>query len=144
MTTVQPAGRIETLNCVQIYFEVHGTGEPVLLLHGFSGSSQDWSASLGELGKQFQLVVPDLRGHGRSRVLAKPFRHADAAMDIFGLLDDLGVGTCEGIGVSGGGNVLLHMATKQPQRGVAMVLVSGAPYFPEQARKIMRTYADGL
>jgi pimeloyl-ACP methyl ester carboxylesterase len=143
MTTVQP-GRIETLNGVQIYFEIHGTGEPVLLLHGFSGSSQDWVASLSELGRKFELIVPDLRGHGRSGILTEAFRHADAAMDIFALLDHLGIGACKGIGVSGGGNTLLHMATKQPERLAAMVLVSATPYFPEQARTIMRTYADAL
>jgi pimeloyl-ACP methyl ester carboxylesterase len=143
MTTVQP-GRIETLNGVQIYFEIHGTGEPVLLLHGFSGSSQDWVASLSELGRKFELIVPDLRGHGRSGILTKAFRHADAAMDIFALLDHLCIGACKGIGVSGGGNTLLHMATKQPERLAAMVLVSATPYFPEQARTIMRTYADAL
>jgi pimeloyl-ACP methyl ester carboxylesterase len=143
MTTVQP-GRIETLNGVQIYFEIHGTGEPVLLLHGFSGSSQDWVASLSELGRKFELIVPDLRGHGRSGILTKAFRHADAAMDIFALLDHLGIGACKGIGVSGGGNTLLHVATKQPERLAAMVLVSATPYFPEQARTIMRTYADAL
>jgi pimeloyl-ACP methyl ester carboxylesterase len=143
MTTVQP-GRIETLNGVQIYFEIHGTGEPVLLLHGFSGSSQDWVASLSELARKFELIVPDLRGHGRSGILTKAFRHADAAMDIFALLDHLGIGACKGIGVSGGGNTLLHMATKQPERLAAMVLVSATPYFPEQARTIMRTYADAL
>ena len=143
MTTVQP-GRIETLNGVQIYFEIHGTGEPVLLLHGFSGSSQDWVASLSELGWKFELIVPDLRGHGRSGILTKAFRHSDAAMDIFALLDHLGIGACKGIGVSGGGNTLLHMATKQPERLAAMVLVSATPYFPEQARTIMRTYADAL
>jgi pimeloyl-ACP methyl ester carboxylesterase len=144
MTTVQPTGRIETLNAVQIHFEIHGTGQPVLLLHGFSGSSQDWSASVSELRTQFQLIVPDLRGHGRSGLLAKPFRHADAAMDTFALLDHLNVGACKGIGVSGGGNVLLHLAMKQPERVEAMVLVSATPYFPEQARTIMRTYADAL
>lgn len=144
-TTVPPSRRVVTLNGVQIYFEIHGTGEPVLLLHGFSGSSQDWVASLSELGTQFQLIVPDLRGHGRSSILTKPFRHADAATDLFALLDHLGVGgPCKGIGVSGGGNVLLHMATKQPGRVAAMVLVSATPYFPEQARAIMRTYADTL
>ena len=65
----RPAGRIETLNGQQLYFEVHGTGEPLLLLHGFSGSSQDWIPSLPQWGTKFQLVLPDLRGHG-------PLRHS--------------------------------------------------------------------
>src|SRR5215472_8054044 len=129
-----PSGRVESLNGVQLYFEVHGTGEPLLLLHGFSGSSQDWKASLREWGGRFQLIVPDLRGHGRSGNLSKPFRHEDAATDLFALLDFLGIGACKGVGISGGGNVLLHMGTRQPQRIAAMVLVSATPYFPNQAR----------
>src|SRR5271166_5294587 len=111
MTDEQPRGQIETLNGEQIYFEVHGTGEPLMLLHGFSGSSQDWATAIQELGAQFQMIVPDLRGHGRSGVLSKPFRHRDAAGDMVALLDHLNVPACRGIGVSGGGNVLLHMAT---------------------------------
>jgi pimeloyl-ACP methyl ester carboxylesterase len=86
--------------------------------------------------------MPDLRGHARSSVLSKPFRHQDAAADILALLDHLEIGACKGLGISGGGNVLLHMATKQPQRVQAMVLVSATPYFPAQARPIMRRYAD--
>jgi pimeloyl-ACP methyl ester carboxylesterase len=144
MAPAQPPGRIETLNGVQLYFEVHGTGEPLVLLHGFSGSSQDWMASASEWGTQFQLIVPDLRGHGRSGMLSKPFRHEEAATDMLALLEHLGIGACKGVGVSGGGNVLLHMATKQPERVKAMVLVSATPYFPAQARTVMSQYADTL
>lgn len=95
-------GRIEVLNGVEIYFEVHGTGEPLLLLHGFSGSSRDWKTLPPEWGKNFQLIIPDLRGHGRSSVLSRPFRHQDAAADILGLLDHLKIGACKGLGISGG------------------------------------------
>ena len=144
MTPAQPPGRVETLNGGQLYFEVHGTGEPLLLLHGFSGSSQDWMASATEWGAQFQLIVPDLRGHGRSSILSRPFRHEDAATDMLALLDHLEISACNGVGVSGGGNVLLHMATKKPARLKAMVLVSATPYFPAQARLIMSQYADSL
>ena len=144
MKPTESPGRIETLNGVQIYFEVHGTREPVMLLHGFSGSSQDWKTSIEDLGGGFRLIVPDLRGHGRSSVLTKPFRHQEAATDITALLDHLGIGACNGIGTSCGGNVLLHMATRQPERIKAMVLVSATPYFPAQARAIMSQYADNL
>jgi pimeloyl-ACP methyl ester carboxylesterase len=144
MTPAQPPGRVETLNGGQLYFEVHGTGEPLLLLHGFSGSSQDWMASATEWGAQFQLIVPDLRGHGRSSILSRPFRHEDAATDMLALLDHLEISACNGVGVSGGGNILLHMATKKPARLKAMVLVSATPYFPAQARLIMSQYADSL
>jgi pimeloyl-ACP methyl ester carboxylesterase len=139
-----PPGRIETLNGTEIYFEVHGTGESLLLLHGFSGSSQDWAAVVAEWRTRFQLIVPDLRGHGRSGILSKSFRHQEAAGDMLALLDRLKVGACKGLGISGGGNVLLHMATRQPERIKAMVLVSATPYFPAQARPIMRQYSKSL
>jgi pimeloyl-ACP methyl ester carboxylesterase len=88
--------------------------------------------------------VPDLRGHGHSGVLSEPFRHEDAASDMMALLDHLGIESCKGVGMSCGGNVLLHMAIRQPQRVQAMVLVSATPYFPEQARQIMSAYGDSL
>jgi pimeloyl-ACP methyl ester carboxylesterase len=137
-------GRIETLNGVQLHFEVHGTGEPLVLLHGFSGSSQDWKPSLSEWPASFQFILPDLRGHGRSNILAKPFRHEEAATDVFALLDHLRIQDFKGLGISGGGNVLLHLATKRPNRVKAMVLVSATPYFPAQARILMRKYAENL
>ena len=127
-----------------IYFETHGTGEALLLLHGFSGSSQDWLPSAPGWGPDFQIILPDLRGHGRSGILPKPFRHEDAATDIIALLDRLGIRACKGVGVSGGGNVLLHLATRRIERIKAMVLVSATPYFPPQARPIMSQYADSL
>jgi pimeloyl-ACP methyl ester carboxylesterase len=144
MTAIGLPGRIETSNGQQIYFEVHGTGGPLLLLHGFSGSSQDWIPSLAQWGTKSQFTLPDLRGHGRSAVLSKHFRHDDAAADIFALLDHLGIRACKGVGISVGGNVLIHMATKQPDRIQAMVLVSATPYFPAQARTIMAQYPDNL
>lgn len=144
MTPNPSPGSTVTLNGVQIYFEVHGTGEPLLLLSGFSGTSQDWKPSLPEWGSNFQIILPDLRGHGRSSTLSKPFRQDDSAADMFALLDHMGIGSFRGVGISAGGNVLLHMATKQPDRVQAMVLVSATPYFPAQARQIMREYSQNL
>jgi pimeloyl-ACP methyl ester carboxylesterase len=152
-------GKVKRLNGVDLYFEVHGSGEPVLLLHGFGGCSQDWHALSGGWPEGFARVTPDMRGHGQSSLgdgedLAPSapgtgkemafFRHRDAAKDMFALLDHLGIGKFKGVGVSGGGNVLLHMATEQPERVEAMVLVSATSYFPAQARVIMRQYGQNL
>ncbi len=135
---------IETLNGAQHYFEVHGSGDPLILLHGFSGCSQDWLPLITEWSKHFQLIIPDLRGHGRSSNPSKWFRHDEAAADVFALLDHLGIGAFKGLGVSGGANVLLHLATKQPDRVKDMVLVSATSYFPARARTLMRQYPDSL
>ena len=144
MAAASQAGRVEVVNGVELYFEIHGSGEPLLLLSGFTGTSQEWKASLGEWGSGFQLILPDLRGHGRSSTLKQPFRHDDAAADLFALLDVLRIERFSGVGISCGGNVLLHMASKQPERVKAMVVVSATPYFPAQARGIMRSYASTL
>lgn len=150
MTPASSPGRIETLNGVPLYFELRGSGEPLLLLHGFGGCSQDWATLPGEWPAEFQRIIPDMRGHGRSYPVggtcntSKLFRHEDAAADFFALLNHLAIPTFKGVGVSGGGNVLLHMATKQPERVKAMVLVSATSYFPAQARSIMRKYPQTL
>lgn len=128
----------------RLYRELHGSGDPLLLLHGFSGCSQDWAPLIKDWSSNFQVIVPDLPGHGRSGTLSKPFRFGEAADVLFALLDELGIGTFKGLGVSAGGNILLHMATKQPERVNAMVLVSATPYFPTQSRPIMRQYPDSL
>jgi pimeloyl-ACP methyl ester carboxylesterase len=126
---------------VPLYYEVHGSGEPLVLLHGFGGSSLDWAPSAAQWAGDFQLIVPDMRGHGRSVNPVSEFRHDAAAGDILTLLDSLGVTIFKALGVSGGGNVLLHVATMQPDRVKAMVLVSATSHFPDQARAIMRNYS---
>jgi pimeloyl-ACP methyl ester carboxylesterase len=110
----------------------------LLLLHGYTGCSEDWRHVFAEPLPGFRVLAPDLPGHGKSINPRNTFRFADVARDIFAWLDDQGVDRVQAIGVSAGANTLLHMATQQPQRIEAMVHVSGTPRFPEQARVIMR------
>jgi len=131
-------------NTVPLHYEEHGHGEPLILLHGFGGSGIDWAPFAEEWAADFRIIVPDLRGHGQSANPATEFRHDAAAGDVQALLDRLGVESCKGLGVSCGGNVLLHLATRQPERMNAMVLVSATSHFPEQARTIMRNYSFDL
>lgn len=140
MTTSLPPGQTVTLNGMQMYYVLHGHGEPLLLLHGFTGSSSDWSPFVHGLAGEYQLVIPDLRGHGRSTNPSMEFTFRQCALDMFTLLDHLGIDRFKAIGLSGGGNTLLHMATQQPGRVEAMVLVSATSYYPEQARTLMRLF----
>jgi pimeloyl-ACP methyl ester carboxylesterase len=127
------------VNGVDLFYRDTGSGEPLLLLHGFTGSGDDWRHVFAQPIDGCRVIVPDLRGHGRSTNPSDTFRFADVAQDIFGLLDTLGIDRVKAIGMSGGANTLLHMATQQPSRVQAMVHVSGTPRFPDQARAIMRT-----
>jgi pimeloyl-ACP methyl ester carboxylesterase len=123
---------------MDMYYEEYGAGKPLLLLHGFGGCTQNWHAFTDRLSEQHRLIVVDLRGHGHSTNPENKFTHREAANDVFHLLDKLGIGQCSAMGMSTGGMALLHMATSQPGRIDAMVLISATSYFPEQARSIMR------
>jgi pimeloyl-ACP methyl ester carboxylesterase len=122
----------------------HGEGPPLLLLHGFTGAGLDWRHlfDLDGLARQWRLIVPDLRGHGGSNNPGGAFSHRQCAGDVLALLDHLKVGRCRAIGLSLGGNILLHLATRQPDRVQAMVTVSSPSYFPREARAIMAKQTD--
>jgi len=121
-----------------MYCEVRGEGEPLLFLSGFTGIGADWDYVFKEPVEGFKLILPDARGHGRSTNPSGTFTFRQSALDVFALLDQLGVGRFKAIGLSAGAKTLLLMATGQPDRLEAMVLVSAAPYFPDQARTLMR------
>ena len=129
----------------QLYYQSVGQGPPLLLLHYFGGCAQNWEPHVARLAQQYRLIIPDLRGHGRSTNPAGQFTHRQAALDLFALLDELGVERIKTMGMSSGGMTLLHMATQQPERIEAMVLIGTTSYFPEQARAIMQqAVPDGM
>jgi pimeloyl-ACP methyl ester carboxylesterase len=127
-----------SLKGISLHYEIRGEGPPLLLLHGGTGCHADWVYAGREfLEREYRLIIPDARGHGRSTNDQPIITHRQCALDTLALLDHLKIERCKAIGVSMGGNILLHMATLQPERIEAMVIVSATPYFPEQARKAM-------
>lgn len=141
MTSNSDAGKILSINGFDMYYEIYGEGSPLLLLHGFTGSGAGLAQGFKQLSINHKLIIPDLRGHGRSTNPSERFSFQQAALDIFTLLDHLNVHQCSGIGFSGGGCALLHMAYQQPDKIKSMTLVSAAPYFPQQTRNVMKQFA---
>lgn len=138
-----PHGRAigETLqvNGFEMYYETIGQGEPLILLHGFLQSGDTWNSVSGDFAEHFQVIIPDLRGHGASTNPDESFiAIRQLALDTYALLDHLGIDTVKAMGISMGGETLLHMATQQPDRIEAMVLIGTANYWPYSAREIMR------
>ena len=138
----------ETLrtNGVELEYHVSGSGEPLLLIHGF-GSCIDhsWGSIAPELAKSYRVIAVNQRGHGHSTNPSGKFTHAQSAEDIRALLDTLNVKNVRAIGYSSGGMTLLHLATRYPDRVSKLVLVGATSHFGEQARRIMRSVAsEGL
>ncbi len=131
-------GHIVQVNNIEMYYEEYGAGKTLVLLHGFGGCTQNWHPFIDKLAEHYRLILVDLRGHGHSTNPENKFTHREAANDVFHLLDKLGIDHFSAMGMSTGGMTLLHMATAQPKRIDAMVLISATTHFPDQARAIMR------
>jgi pimeloyl-ACP methyl ester carboxylesterase len=127
---------------ISLHYDVIGEGEPLLFLHGGLGAGDNWTHIFGEPPAGYRLIAPDQRGHGASTNPSPVLTFRQIAADTFALLDHLQIERVKAIGVSGGGIALLHMATAQPARIEAMVVVSAPPYFPAQARAIQAQFTE--
>lgn len=137
------ASRAVAVNGISLHYQERGAGEPVLLLHGFGMcGSNSWAGIPDELAKSYRVILPDLRGHGRSTNPSGRFTMRQSAEDIRALLDALGIRKVRAMGISAGGMTLLHLATKYPDRVSAMVVIGATTYFPEQARRSVRDSAS--
>jgi 3-oxoadipate enol-lactonase len=121
---------------LSFYFQEHGDGEPVLLVHGFPLSGELWRPVVERLGDGYRLIIPDLRGHGRSEasVTASMGRFAE---DLAALLDHLGEQRpTVVVGLSMGGYVAFEFVRRHPERVRALVLANSraAADSEEQAR----------
>ena len=76
-------GRTLTVNGFEMYYEVRGEGEPLVLLHGITGSGSFFEPMVNDFAKEYRVIVPDLRGHGRSTNPSNEFTHRQAAQDVF-------------------------------------------------------------
>ncbi|MGQ0734904.1 MAG: alpha/beta fold hydrolase [Acidobacteriota bacterium] len=128
------------INGFHMHYDARGTGEALLLLHGGMGIGDDWRHVFPSDPEGYRIIVPDLRGHGRSTNPSGTFTFRQCAQDVFALLDYLKVDRVKAIGLSMGAKTLLHMSTSQPARIDAQVLVSATPYFPPQVRTAMRQF----
>ncbi len=147
MTASEPGGQIVTHKQRPRLLRKYTARASPFSSSGFSGSSQDWARVAADWSPEVQLIVPDLRGHGRSGILSGAASGIETppATSSRSSTTWKSATPARAIGISGGGNVLLHMGTRQPERILAMVLVSATPYYhPAQARPIMRRYRQAI
>ena len=132
---VTGTGRYVEVNGVNLYVETHGTGRPLVLLHGGLGSGEMFGPILPVLAEHHQVVVVDLQGHGRTADVDRPLDVRLMADDVAALVDNLGLERPDVMGYSLGGGVALHTAARHPDKVRRLVLVSAAvrreAFYPE-------------
>ena len=124
------AGKYIDVNDIKIYYEIYGKGEPLLLMHGNSGSIENFVFQIPELSKHFKVIAVDSRAQGRSTDSEKEITYALMASDMATLIDKLNVGSVYVLGWSDGGNNGLELAYAYPEKVRKLVIV-GANYTHE-------------
>jgi pimeloyl-ACP methyl ester carboxylesterase len=110
-----PAGKYAAVNGLKMYYEIQGTGEPVLLLHGAFGNTEGNFTLLPEIARTRKVINVDLEGHGRTRDLERPLTIEQMADDTAGLLKSLDIKQVDIFGYSMGGNVAIAIAIRHPE-----------------------------
>jgi len=128
-----PEGRYAEVNGIRLYYEEHGTGEPLLLLHGGLGSVDYLRNQIPVLAQEFRVIAIDSRGHGRSTFDEQPITYALMASDVLALMDQLKIERASLLGWSDGGIIGLELAITHPER-LDRVVAYGANYDPSGLR----------
>lgn len=111
----------------EIYYEVQGSGDVVLLLHGLGSSVRDWELQIPALAERYKIVAVDMRGHGRSGKPPGPYRIATFAADVAQVLRALDLGPAHVVGLSMGGMVGFQLAVDEPSLVRSLVVVNSGP-----------------
>jgi pimeloyl-ACP methyl ester carboxylesterase len=120
---VNVQGNYASVNGLKMYYEIHGTGRPLVLLHGAFG----WATAYPTLAKDRQVIALELQGHGHTADIDRPLTYEQMADDTAALLEHLKIEQADIFGYSMGGNVALAMAIRHPTL-VRKVAINGSHY----------------
>src|ERR1044071_9341307 len=112
------------VNGLHLYYEIHGTGEPLILLHGGLGAAEMFEQILPSLSSNRQVIAVDLQGHGHTADIARALSYERMADDIAALIKYLGLEKADIMGYSVGGGVALRTAIQHPDRVRKLVVRS--------------------
>ncbi len=120
-------GAFASIDDIRMYYEVHGDGEPLLMIHGGFGSVELWDGQVPKLAQHFRVITMDCRGRARTRDSDAPITYGRMASDIVRLLDYLDIEAAHVVGHSDGGIVTLHLLLDYPDRLKSATLI-GTPF----------------
>jgi len=130
------------VNNINLYYEVHGEGEPLLLIAGLASDSQSWQFVINSLSQHFKTIIFDNRGVGRSDTPPPPYLLKDMADDAIGLLDHLKIDNAHILGHSLGGYIAQHIAIYHPGRVFKLILESTAPVSSKRNNILLGNFYD--
>ena len=116
-----------TANGVDIYYEEHGSGEPLLLIMGWGGNAATWHPQVPGLAERFRVIAFDNRGVGRTSAPEGPYTIGQMAADAAGLIEELGLPWAHVFGISMGGMIAQELALTHPERVGALILGCTTP-----------------
>jgi pimeloyl-ACP methyl ester carboxylesterase len=120
-----PTGGYAPVNGLKMYYEVHGSGEPVVLLHGaYMTIPGNWTGWIGELSKTRKVIAVELQGHGRTADIKRDLTFENLSDDVAALLDHLKIPSADLIGFSMGGGVAMECAIRHPEKVRKVVSIS--------------------
>ena len=134
-------------NGINMYYEGHGDGEPVVLLHGaFMTITNNWDGWIGELSKTRKVIAVEMQGHGRTADVPRDITYENLADDVAALLDHLKIPRADLIGYSMGGGVAMQCAIRHPDNVRKAVIISSTfrrdGMIPEAVEHIPKLTAD--
>jgi pimeloyl-ACP methyl ester carboxylesterase len=121
----KPTTGYAPVNGLKMYYEVHGSGKPVVLLHGaFMTITNNWDGWIGELSKTRKVIAVEMQGHGRTADIPRDFTPENLADDVAALLNYLKIPRTDLIGYSMGGEVAMQCAIRHPDKVRKAVIIS--------------------
>ncbi len=132
------------VNNVQYYYELQGAGQPLVLLHGFTGSVENWTPHAAVFGQQYLTISIDLLGHGRTDAPTNVDRYSmeACANDIVEILQKYVSEPVNLLGYSMGGRLALYLAVKHPSWFRTVILESSSPGLESQTERQKRVASD--
>ncbi|WP_462405698.1 2-succinyl-6-hydroxy-2,4-cyclohexadiene-1-carboxylate synthase [Gracilibacillus sp. Marseille-QA3620] len=136
--------RFIPINGSTYHIRIIGIGEPVLLLHGFTGSGHTWDELMETYKDMYRFIAVDLLGHGKTSApnCHERYRMEEAADDLRAILDDLGLTRVHVLGYSMGGRLALGFAVRFPEYVMSLTLESSSPGLPSAIEQEDRRKKD--
>lgn len=135
---------VARVNNIDLYYEIHGDGDPLILIAGLASDSQSWQFVINTYSKHFKTIIFDNRGVGRSDTPPPPYSIDDMTEDVVGLMDILDIQAAHVVGHSMGGYIAQNLAIKHPNRILKLVLESTAPVSSVRNNELFRNLYDSL